>query len=145
MKLTLFTVLAFVVFIGGACIDYRSRNDAAVKKLRQAFLQDDFNRIYNESSSLTRAGLSRDEFVARVSPAVKALKSIDDGLNWRRDERGSPEKAIYRDDNWSGLILERNGRRAQITFEWGEQFRLCGMMVSGDIPDGGVRVFRNCD
>jgi hypothetical protein len=145
MKLTLFNILALIVFLGGSCIDYRSRNDAAVERLRQAFLQEDVDQIYNESSDITRAGLSRDEFVARVKPAVQALKSIDAELSWHRDERGSPERAVYRDDNWSALVLERNGWRAHLTLEWADQFRLCGIMISGDAPDGGGRIFRNCD
>lgn len=145
MKATFFIFLTLFGFLSGACIDYRSRNDAAVERLRQAFLQDDFNQIYNEADSITRDGLSRDEFSARLRPAVRLLKSIDPELNWRRDERGSPEKAIYRDDNWSALILERNDRKVAITLDWGDQFRLCGMAISGDVPDGGNRIFRNCD
>lgn len=151
MKSVLFSVLILCFLIGGGCLDQsssgqRSANDAAVEKIRLRLSQEEFDEVYNESSSTTRAQLTRDEFVTQLKSAVQILKSIDPELDWRRDERGSPEIAVYRDDNWSALVLERAGRRVDIQLDWEEgRFRLCGMLISGDVPNGGVRVFRSCD
>ncbi|MEZ5423295.1 MAG: hypothetical protein R2682_09415 [Pyrinomonadaceae bacterium] len=145
MNRFLFIVVVVVALLGCSCIDYRSQNDIAVERLRQSFLQEDIDRIYNESSNITRTQLSRDEFGARVSSAIRVLKGIDPELNWRRDESDSPDKAVYRDDEWSAVILEMNGRKALIWFDWNAGFHLCGMTISGDVPDGGATVFRNCD
>jgi len=139
-------ITAILLFLVVACsIGYREANNLAVEKLRQQLVNEKFDDIYDQSSGITKAQLSREEFVEKIGIATGKLREIDPNLNWRRDERGSPEEGVYRDDNWSSLILEKNGRRIDVQLDWGQPFSLCGMLISGDIPDGGIRVFRNCD
>ena len=107
-------------------------------------MNEKFDEIYDESSDITRAQLAREEFLDRIKVATHELKDVDPGLNWRRVD-ASPEPAVYRDDNWSSLNLERDGRKVNIQLDWDPPFALCGMLVSGDIPERGNRVFRNCD
>ena len=122
----------------------RDFNDKAVEKLRQQLMDEKFDQIYDESSDISRAQLSREEFLDRIKVATHELKDVDPGLNWRRVD-ASPEPAVYRDDNWSSLNLERDGQKVNIQLDWDPPFALCGMLVSGDIPERGNRVFRNCD
>jgi len=134
-----------VSFLCAWIFDDGRANDTAVEKLRQRLIARQFIEIYNDSSVITRAQLTRDEFVSKMGAMTALITDIDGDLNWHRDERGSPEPAVYRDENWSALILEKNGRRVDIDLDWARGFHLCGINISGDIPERGVRVFRNCD
>lgn len=138
-------VLTVTLLIVWNCTDYRSPNEEAVERLQQRLKSDKYDEIYGGASAITRAQLSREDFVARFESVTRVLKGIDSELNWRRDERGSPEEAVYRDDNWSSLVLEKDGKRADIQLDWSANSQLCGMLISGDVPDGAIRVFRNCD
>lgn len=136
------TWVALYLFIGLACsINYRPANDRAVERLRQELLNEKFSEIYDGTSSITKAQVRHEEFAEKMKGVTGMLKSIDKELKWRRDERGSPEEAVYRDDNWSSLILEKDGRRVDISLDWDTttdlSFALCGMSISGDIPEGG--------
>ena len=138
--LTLFGLCVFLC----SCIDYREPNIKAVEKLRQELLRERFDEIYDDSSNITRGQLERSEFLERIRSADAVLKSIDPELNWQRVEK-SPEPGVYGDENWSSLDLVNGGRKVNIQLDWGEDFSLCGMQISGDIPEPGRRVFRNCD
>lgn len=78
--LTLVVVFAAVVC---GCIDYRQANDAAVEKLRQRLIDEDFDEIYRNTSTVTQAQLPRDEFAERMKEVSNELKSIDPTVNWK--------------------------------------------------------------
>ncbi len=138
-------ILIASLWLAPACSpNYRDSNDKAVEKLRQQLISEKFGEIYEGSSSITRAQLSQDDFVEKMKDAATILKEVDPELSWKKVE-GSPEPAVYRDDNWSSLNLEKNGRKINIQLDWNSPFHLCGMLIGGDIPEGGLRVFRNCD
>ncbi|MBC7901255.1 MAG: hypothetical protein H7070_14510 [Saprospiraceae bacterium] len=137
--------LLYLCFAFGCSSNYKEANNKAVETLRHQLVNDRFGEIYDQSSEITKSQLTRKQFVEKIGIAVGKMKEIDPNLSWRRDERGSPEEAVYRDDNWSSLILEKNGRRIDIQLDWAQPFTLCGMSISGDIAEGGIRVFRNCD
>lgn len=141
-RILFFIVLGF--FLSSACIDYRSTNIRAVAKLRQQLLEEKYDEIYGGASNITRTEINQEDFVERIKTAGAELKDIDPELRWSRVE-GSPEPAVYSDENWSSLDLERNGRKANIQLDWDSAFELCGLLISGDIPEKGNRVFRNCD
>lgn len=124
--------------------NFRGANIKAVERLRQQLLDERFDEIYDESSNITRAQVPKEEFVKRIRAVDSELKSIDPKLEWQRVEE-SPEPAVYYDENWSSLKLENDGRKVNIQLDWGPPFKLCGMLISGDIPEGGNRPFRNCD
>jgi hypothetical protein len=126
-------------------VNYRGANQVAVEKLRQQLIAERFDEIYRDSSGITRASMTSDEFANEMTAATEWLKDLDPELRWRRDERGSPEEAVYRDDNWSSLILEGKGKGVVVHLWWGESFKLCGFEIGGDVPEGGRRVFRTCD
>lgn len=145
-------VKSFFLFVGlslcffsGCSVGSKDVNDRYVERLRQQLLQEKFDEVYDESSDIVRGQLTRSEFVDKLRAATVELKSIDKNLNWQRDGRGSPEPAVYREDNWSSLNLEKDGRNANVQLDWDPPFDLCGMSISGDIREGGIRVFRNCD
>jgi hypothetical protein len=144
-----FICLALVIGIVGSLLGCangaREGNDAAVAKFRKLFLDERYGEIYRNSSEVTRASMTSDEFVNKMSAMAMMLSDLDKKANWRRDERGSPEESVYRDDNWSSLIVEGNGRQVNVTLWWGQSFELCGIEMSGDIPNGGIRLFRTCD
>jgi hypothetical protein len=137
-------VLSVSVFC--ACmLGARRANDRAVEKLRNRLVSKQFIEIYNDSSEITHAQITRDEFVSRMTAMTSLITDIDEDLNWHRDERDSTEPAVYYDENWSALVLEKNGRRVDIGLDWSGGFHLCGISISGDIPQKGVGIFRNCD
>ncbi len=145
LKQSFIVSLFLYIFVFYGCIDYRKTNDSAVEKLRQQLIDERFDDIYDHSSDITRSQLTREEFIGKLKVATRELKDVDNELNWRRDERSSPDTGVYRDDNWSSLVLEKNGRRVDVQLDWDPPFDLCGMLISGDIPERGNRVFRNCD
>jgi hypothetical protein len=149
MRITTFLtgcLLLFSISLSTGCTEnYSQANDAAVEKLRQQLIAGRYGEIYRDSSEITKAQLTSDEFTNKMSTLHLFLSEIDEDIKWRRDERGSPEKAVYSEDNWSSLILEKNGRSMNIQLSWNDPFKLCGIEVSGDVPDGGMRLFRNCD
>ena len=144
-KVSIGFLIVMTCLLVGCSFHYREGNDKAVERLRQQLLDERFDEIYEDSSSITREQLTRDEFVEKIRNATSELKAFDKDLKWRRDERGSPETAVYSDDNWSSFNMEKNGRQINVQLDWGPPFELCGMLISGDIPEGGIRVFRNCD
>jgi len=139
-----FTLIILSIFLALGCFSYRKGNDRAVETLRQQLIHEKFNEVYEGASDITRAQITREQFVEWMENATATLKGVDSEINWRRDERGSPEEDVYREDNWSSLNLEKNGRRLNVQVDWAERFALCGITISGDIPEGGIR-FRNCD
>ncbi len=121
-----------------------ANNDRAVEKLRQQLLLNKYEDIYDGASSVTREQITQKEFEEKMKEAATILKDVDGQINWVRN-KASPEPAVYREDNWSSLELEKNGRNINVQLDWSPVFHLCGMLISGDIPNAGVRIFRNCD
>jgi hypothetical protein len=132
------------VALGKGCIDYRQANDAAVKKLRIRLLNEDFDDMYKNTSNVTQAQLSRDEFVSRLQDVTGELKSIDPELNWRRVDH-TPDNAVFKDDNFSWVYLEKDGHKFNVQMEWAPGFQLCGMSTFTELEGSGKRIFRNCD
>src|SRR5687768_16225313 len=134
MRRSHYLSLSFLVLLSSIAVScsasYREGNERAVAKLRQQLITERFGEIYRDSSEITRASLSSDEFVNKIAAATELLKGVDADISWRRDERGSPEEAVYRDDNWSSLILERKGKRVGVNLWWAESFKLCGFEIS---------------
>lgn len=139
------TSLIFLSLVLAGCkIPYRDMNVQSVERLRKQMVQERYEDIYDQSSDILRAQITKVEFVNGLKKAGEDLRAIDPELRWIRIE-GSPEPAVYYDENWSSLHLEKDSRKADIQLDWNSGFRLCGMLINGDIPNGANRVFRNCD
>lgn len=139
-----FLLIALGMMLGLGCVSYRQANDAAVEKLRQRLIDEDFNEIYKDTADVTRAQLSYEEFVLAIKSATDELKTVDPEVNWHRSSHSAYE-AVFRDDNFSWMYLERDGRKINVQLTWAPDFKLCEMSTFNDINGSGKRVFRNCD
>lgn len=144
-KYTLLILATFCLALGNGCISNRRANDAAVEKLRKRLVSERFDEIYKDSSTVTRAQPSQDEFVAKMQAVTNALKKIDSDINWKRDETYSYDPGVFRDDNFSSRDLNGNGLKVNVQLEWAPDFRLCSMHVFTDLNDSKGVGFRNCD
>ena len=142
------SLLALVIMVGssmGCSMYYRRANDTAIEKLRQRLVAESFDDIYRDTSNITRAQLTLDEFIKIMKVVTVDLKAIDSEIKWARNTTVNYDESVFRDDNFSSLDLEGNGSKVNVTLDWAGDFKLCGMSTSTDVNDGGKRIFRNCD
>lgn len=137
-------VIVAVSLALGGCMSYGPASDAAVEKLRMRLISENFDEIYSNTSGVTKAQLTRDEFVERIKEVSSELKSIDPEIHWQRSSHTADE-AVFRDDNFSWMHLEKDGRQLDVQLDWAPDFRLCAMSTFTDINGSGKRIFRNCD
>jgi hypothetical protein len=124
----------------------RDANDAAVERLRKDVVSERFGEIYQSTSGVTRAQLSRDEFITKLKQASAELKRVDREVNWVRNETILYDRAVFRDDNFSSLDLANHGEKINVILDWAPGFELCGMAIHFDeVSSTGMKVFRNCD
>ena len=144
LKQIVLTLLTLFTMLGIGCVDLRQANDAAVGELRRRLVDQDFKAIYENSSEVTRSQLSFEAFTSAVKAATDEMKAVDPELNWHRGDL-LVDKDVFGDDDYSWLVLEKNGRKMYVQFDWNPNFKLCGMSLSTDVNDSGKGVFRNCD
>ena len=144
MKLVeLISLLVIICLSQVACQNHRAANERAVERLREQLVSEDFDKVYDQASWITREQLQRDEFIRRLSVATAKLKSIDPELRWTRN-KWAYDRAVVRDDNFSALDLERDNRKITVSLDWASNFELCGMSLIYHVNDSGERIFRNC-
>jgi len=137
---------AIILFALTGCSTYfRAGNIRAVEKLRQQLSKEQYEKVYRDSSKILQAQVTQADFIERMRKVSSELKEVDPDITWQRVEE-SPEPAVYNDETWSSLRMEKDGRKITIQLDWDPGFQLCGMTILGDIPDrADGRVFLNCD
>ena len=85
IRQALFLVFASLFLVSGSACT-RQANVDAVEKLRLRLIGNQFEEMYNDSRAVTRARISREEFILKMREIADSLKSVDPEIKWRQNE-----------------------------------------------------------
>lgn len=136
-------VLLGTIVLGASCT--RQANIDAVDELRLRLISNQFEEMYENGSSVTRAQLSREDFISKMRAISDYLKDIDPEIKWSRSESLLYDPGVFRDDNFSSMDLESRDRKINVQIAWVDRFQLCGISVFSNPNDSSGLGFRFCD
>lgn len=143
LRRLLILILLCSFFAGISCA--RRANVNAVEKLRLRLVTNQFDELYDDSSSVTRARLSKQDFIVEINRLADSLKAIDPEIKWQRNETLLYDPGVNRDDNFSSMDLESRGKKVNVQINWEGSFQFCGIQVISELNDGTGVGFRHCD
>ncbi|HEY8559895.1 MAG TPA: hypothetical protein VIL74_05800 [Pyrinomonadaceae bacterium] len=76
----IFLLYCSIIFCAG-CGELRTAN--LTSKLQRQIKQEEYERIYNESSLKLRRSIGEREFIDKLKSAVRVMKNADPELNWK--------------------------------------------------------------
>jgi hypothetical protein len=142
-RLNKFLCLIFLVGFASCSANYKEINDKSVEKLRSQIIEGKYEEIYAQSTSLVKSTISKAEFIERMEVAVKAMKEVDENLNW---QKGGNEDNFYNDfpvteNSYRELVKDK--KRIGIFIYWSD-FNLCGFEISSSVKGSQIKVVNGC-
>ena len=139
MRIKIFCLVSLITFMLCCSTDYREANDKAVEKLRTQIIEEKYEEIYDHTSTISKAKISRNEFVERMKKAAQDMKEVDESMTWQKSEKTNWEDLGGNDSNFSFRTIEKNKKKVDIYIYWETPFRLCSFELSSSdtkvLPD----------